>query len=407
MNWIFGLGEEDREAVVMWLNGAAGAGKSAIAQTIAERCHNLGLLLSSFFFSRSHPSRNHAKLLVPTIAYQIATKLPSTRAHISAAMEKDPLLVEQSLETQIVALLVEPLQNLVADGYFTSLPCQCLIIIDGLDECNDSTMQCSVLDVISQLFWLHHIPILFLIVSRAESHLSQAFNANPLVHRLARLPLDIDYRSADDIRLFLNDKFNEIKGAHRLKAFIDSSWPSHHIMESLVKKSSGQFIYAATVARYVSSVRHNPEERLEIILGIRPPQHSNDTPFAELDSLYTHIFSAVENIERVMQIIGLLLVYSGGNTPQKVTSFLHLKRGELEMLLGDLSSIISVTPSQSIEILHVSIGDFLCDPLRSRNFHLDMKVVSSDLAKLCIEHIKMGECASSIRSVHWYLYTRP
>ena len=50
MNWIFGL-EEDREAVIMWLNGAAGAGKSAIAQTIAERCHNLGLLLSSFVFS--------------------------------------------------------------------------------------------------------------------------------------------------------------------------------------------------------------------------------------------------------------------------------------------------------------------------------------------------------------------
>ena len=50
MNWNFGLREEDRDAMIMWVNGAAGTGKSAIAQTIAERCHNLGLLLSSFFF---------------------------------------------------------------------------------------------------------------------------------------------------------------------------------------------------------------------------------------------------------------------------------------------------------------------------------------------------------------------
>jgi hypothetical protein len=44
---------KDRDAWLMWRNGAAGAGKSAIAQllTIAERCVAEGLSVASFFFS--------------------------------------------------------------------------------------------------------------------------------------------------------------------------------------------------------------------------------------------------------------------------------------------------------------------------------------------------------------------
>ena len=33
MNWNFGLRDEDRDAMIMWVNGAAGTGKSAIPQS--------------------------------------------------------------------------------------------------------------------------------------------------------------------------------------------------------------------------------------------------------------------------------------------------------------------------------------------------------------------------------------
>ncbi|KAF9255822.1 hypothetical protein L218DRAFT_991693 [Marasmius fiardii PR-910] len=42
---------------ICWLRGSAGAGKSAIAQTIAERCEGL----ASLFFSRTGPNRNTPK----------------------------------------------------------------------------------------------------------------------------------------------------------------------------------------------------------------------------------------------------------------------------------------------------------------------------------------------------------
>src|SRR6188768_2201505 len=48
----------DSNAFVMWLYGTAGAGKSAIAQSIAELCHEMDLLLASFFFSSRSPHRS-------------------------------------------------------------------------------------------------------------------------------------------------------------------------------------------------------------------------------------------------------------------------------------------------------------------------------------------------------------
>jgi hypothetical protein len=80
MNWIVGEVEWDR--FVMWLYGPAGAGKSAIAQTIAEHCHASHLLLASFFFSRTDPKRNNEKSLIASIAYQITLNVPEARGAI-------------------------------------------------------------------------------------------------------------------------------------------------------------------------------------------------------------------------------------------------------------------------------------------------------------------------------------
>ena len=69
MKWI--KREADLDTFIMWLYGPAGAGKSAIAEKIAEMCEQEMILLASFFFSRNDPSRCSAKLLIATIVYQI------------------------------------------------------------------------------------------------------------------------------------------------------------------------------------------------------------------------------------------------------------------------------------------------------------------------------------------------
>jgi hypothetical protein len=75
----------------------------------------------------------------------------------------------------------------------------------------------------------------------------------------------------------------------------------------LLKGLQGQFIYASAVIHYVSSIRHKPMDRLDVALGIRPPQR--ELPFAELDALYAHILANVEDVERVLDILSVLLFF--------------------------------------------------------------------------------------------------
>ncbi|TEB20194.1 hypothetical protein FA13DRAFT_1645330 [Coprinellus micaceus] len=42
---------------IMWLSGPAGAGKTAIAGSVAETCEDMGLLAGSFFFRHSQGLR--------------------------------------------------------------------------------------------------------------------------------------------------------------------------------------------------------------------------------------------------------------------------------------------------------------------------------------------------------------
>src|ERR1700761_5103941 len=56
---------------IRWLYGPAGAGKSAIAQTFAQKCADDQTLVGSFFFRRSDPTRNNSQRLFATIALQM------------------------------------------------------------------------------------------------------------------------------------------------------------------------------------------------------------------------------------------------------------------------------------------------------------------------------------------------
>ncbi len=179
MNWV--QGKESTESLIMWLHGGAGAGKSAIAQRIAERCHEANILLASFFASnRAGPHRMDANYIIPTIAYQIAVEIPEAHTRIIEEVTRNPLIFSQSFEVQMVALIVRPLQPLVVAGFFAdSHSSRRLVIIDGLDEISDRNAQVKILQVISNALNFHHIPLIFLIASHPEQEISHAFSMEP------------------------------------------------------------------------------------------------------------------------------------------------------------------------------------------------------------------------------------
>jgi len=299
--------DANKVALFLWLYGPAGAGKSAIAQTIAELLEKLGLLAAAFFFSRNAAGRNDKTRLVPTLVYQLIKSIPEIRAHVLEALEQDPALFSCSIEAQIQALIVKPLNAAVNEEALAPIlfPRPRLIILDGLDECGTTEAQTQILNALSTAAKHLQIPLFFLIASRPEHDIRQSFNDQSSLGSLSfSIALDDTYRPDDDIRVFLQSTFDEVKRNHPSRAHLLTSWPSLEDIQRLVKKSSGQFIFASTVAKYVNSPRHWPPDRLNIIFGKSKP--GQETPFAELDSLYHLILSTVADAEKLQDVLMFL-----------------------------------------------------------------------------------------------------
>jgi hypothetical protein len=386
--------DANKVALFLWLYGPAGAGKSAIAQTIAELLEKAGLLAVAFFFSRNAAGRNEKTPLVATLVYQLVTSIPEIRVHVLEALEENPALFSRSIEAQVHALIVKPLNAVANDETLSPilLSRPRLIIVDGLDECRTTSAQTQILNALSTAVKHLQIPLCFLIASRPEHDIRQAFNDHNGLGSLSfSVALDDTYQPDRDIEVFLESTFDEIKRQHPSRTYLPTSWPSLEDIRWLVKKSSGQFIFASTVAKYVNSHRHWPPDRLKIIFGQSHP--GQDTPFAELDSLYHLILSSVADIEKVMDVLAFLIFqpFYLTNTTDMCEKVLFYRPGEIHMVLSDIHSIIFVpAPERSFENLkffHASLSDFLLDRSRSRDLFLDQGVVYAKFTSLAVKHI--------------------
>jgi hypothetical protein len=383
MNWLCIPASTDQtDDFMLWLYGPAGAGKTAIARKVAELCEAQGLLLASFLFFRSDPNRNTMKPLVANIAYCIARVIPATHELIKNAIEADPLILTSSIEVQLTKLVFQPLQLLAGQGYYFSANFPRLVVIDGLDECLDKGAQTNLIQFLASAMAQNQLPVRFLIVSRPEPHIKLAVALASQQTTFYRLELNNDFLPDEDIRLFLTDKFREIKTCHPFCSGIPSLWPSEQQMDDLICKASGQFIYASLVVRFVNSACDSPMRQLDIILGLRPPIDHN-LPFAELDALYTFILSCTNNLDLVLHILGVhsvlpefdrdgLWVY----TVDAIECVLYLEQGDVPVYLSPLNSLLKVFDSTHAgrpEILfhHTSFMDFLDNPKRSKVYCID------------------------------------
>ena len=391
IDWI--IGDIAFSALILWLYGAAGAGKSAIAHTLAERCAREGWLLATFFFWKSATERNNIDRFVATIAYQAARSIPSLLPLIEHAIESDPMIFHHSIDVQLDKLIIEPLQRLYSTGHdFRN--CLFVIIIDGLDESQGDLVQSGLVKSLTTSFLRSPFLIRILVTSRPEIHLQPIFNSSSMEPHLSRLALSDEYLPDEDIRRFLEDSFEAMRQDHPLASHIPPSWPGPEILGEITRKSSGQFIFASTTVKYVCGDPYElPTRRLDVIRQLQPPRGEEDLPYAELNSLYHFVLSKVRSIERAMQVIGVLLVidYIGIDSTKLMDEFLFWNQGETRACLSQLASVIECDADGDIRILHASLQDFLCDSSRSHQFYLCREAVLSDIALLGLHHMSLAQ----------------
>jgi len=408
MDWIHRTDRQTLYKYILWLTGAAGAGKSSIAQSIIELCLLEGLVIASFFFSRTDISRNHGGNFVATLAYQIFFSIPTTQRAIEAAIDQDPLIFKRSLDHQFDVLIVQPLCAFYNSVDTSDPACYRLIVIDGLDECIDRGTQQQILMMLCNAIRRFGLPIIFLLASRPEHEINSVFNSKAMDGVFVRLFLDDTYSPDDDIRTFLQDKFDEIKENHPFRRQLPQVWPTPEVLERLIQKSSGQFIYAATVIRYVQSLRHRPNHRLDVIMGLRPAQ--GELPFAELDALYMFILSSTEHIEKVLRVLSIYFkecdhgeVDDDFYSLPLVECILSLDEGEVEVLFCDLGALVSIVEDNTgsrkwLVILHASLQDFLQDRTRSQEYFVDIAVQLKNVAKNMLRSFKQGKFSKLLKT---------
>ncbi|KAF9260630.1 hypothetical protein L218DRAFT_842430, partial [Marasmius fiardii PR-910] len=236
---------------ICWLSGSAGVGKSAIALSVAKECENNGLV-ASFFFFRSDPNRNIPRFLILCIAHGIATSRPHLKDLIDQRIAADPKILEAALEEQYRELIVNPCTK-EKRWWLRAAQKNNFIIIDGLDECSDPETQQHILSIISSTY-LQPLksPLQFLICSRPESWLQETFSSSIFCNLTKHIHLNDAFQADHDIRLYLESQFQNIQNDPKYSQVdFPKPWPAPNVIDLLVKKADGQFIYASTVMLFI------------------------------------------------------------------------------------------------------------------------------------------------------------
>ena len=382
LDWIH---SESLESFFFWLYGPAGAGKTAILQAIAEylcnpseSSQNFG---GSFFFSRGKQGRDGGHFLFSTIAYQLALNVPGLRQHVDRIMELNPTLHSKSMNVQLQTLIVDAFRNL------SPLPQRSyLVIIDGLDECHDKATQQLILRLLCETITVHKLPLRFLIGSRPESHICSSFDQESLYTITRRVVLDETFNPGKDIRVFLQDGFAKICAENSILSHVEQPWPRKGIIDLLVQRSSGQFIHAVTVLRFVGADFCSPTEQLALVLKPDP------TAFSDLDQLYTQILSVYPSRVNIVQALGIIIAFNRKNMPEVIEDILRMEEGGLKLMLRGLSSLMKdendekgarsnkgVIPYVIPHFAHASFSDYLFDSSRSGPFYVNQEEYENQL----------------------------
>ncbi|KAJ7754642.1 hypothetical protein DFH07DRAFT_743774 [Mycena maculata] len=345
---------------VLWLHGPAGAGKSVIAQSFCKNLEAEGRLGASFFFRRGHPSRGNGNKLFSTIAYQLAVLIPE----FAETVEKDPTVLDRSISLQAQRLILEPSQQAIRGRPL-------VVVIDGLDECKHHNVQQEILrslgDVIQK-----PVPLRFLVASRPEPHIREIFGS-PGVNGF-HLAVNIN-QSFDDVRRYFVAEFTRIhREHHETMAMVPPPWPSREVVETLVQKSSGYFIYASTVIKFVDDKDFRPTERLDIVMGSASSEPGDESPFLALDQLYIQILSQTRPAARPRLLRILAAIFSKlGLQIRHIEQLLELKRGDIRLAFRSLHSVLEAPKEADFQIHfhHASFGDFLSNPAHSGEFYVN------------------------------------
>ncbi|KAL0062731.1 hypothetical protein AAF712_010426 [Marasmius tenuissimus] len=350
-----------------------------------------GVLVSSFFFFRSDPRRNNPSALVPMIAHGLTTTTPLMQNYIEQKISTDPTILDAALEVQFRELVVDPALRWSSQRAIWGSPVgPHIVILDGLDECGNEETQLRILAIIRSAYeQTAQFPLRFLICSRPEAWIREAFCDEHLRKLLKVVVLDETFEPNRDIREYYLHHFREIASSPKYNHIpFPSPWPSERDLEILVERACGQFVYAATVIRFIKLAYEHPIVQLRIIIERTRPRQGT-SPYQQLDVLYDLILSVHPNREELLSVLAAVLVLPGNvRSSACIELVLGLPEGQVELTLRGMHSVMDIHGrGDEIRVHHTSFTDYLADQTRSLDFHINKKKQKRPIARQWLQNL--------------------
>ncbi|KXN85224.1 hypothetical protein AN958_11499 [Leucoagaricus sp. SymC.cos] len=385
------LDDTERSWQFIWLSGPAGVGKSAVAQSFAEYCIERGRLGAAFFFSKLQ-ARDRAAGLIPTIAYQLALRHPGYEMVISEIISRDPSLLDKNLRVQFRKLIAEPFSR---QSSMPQLPEPLVMIIDGLDECNNEVAQRDLIRLVDEHVRSDNAgahQLLWLISSRPEFHIKRVFAAAEpsIACQIENLTCN-----DEDVLHILHDGFEEIKGGatwlpraseaeHNLERPIDTR------LRQLSSHAGGLPIVASALLSFIQQ-GSDPDHQLDLCIqfleGVAKPWSVN--PLITLDIFYRQIMeniplTTLSTTKRILALCTMSSLKDSSDRSLDAPKLLGLDTNTFYGALEKLHSVLDIPSSESSsqqlpQFFSKTFARFLRDPARSGSYTLDINQARIDI----------------------------
>ncbi|KAI0735234.1 hypothetical protein C8Q76DRAFT_828299 [Earliella scabrosa] len=403
--WAEESSKSGAEKRVLALIGHAGMGKSTIASEFCryldsstpQRGRRLG---ASFFFTRGLEGPNSYRSFFNTIAVQLATLQPDTCHNfiVSAARKHQndgAGAAQQHMKLACEDLVRAPLHELAQSGSCPPI----FVVIDALDECAAENI-----DPISDLLKLllsctadPSSPLRIFLTSRPEPNpVRDILDSHSAVSR--RTFDDIgEWKTINrDIEAVIRDRLSKDSTT---RAWSDAD-PS--IIERLVTKSAGIFVYASTAAEFLVGQGNFAATTLnQSLCRLLSDDGRMGLALQRLDALYLTVLETAfpekrmssDLRDRIRLVLGLASVYQiHWISPPLLEVLTGISADDSRNILHQLRAVVERdlnNSGQEFRIMHTTFRDFLLDPAKTKalprpEFHVDAAQAHATLALGCM-----------------------
>lgn len=346
--WVFRKIDEWLEAEdapkVFWITGGPGVGKSAIAAWLRE---NKDEVKSFHFCNISDQEKNDPAKMVTSIAYQLSTQVPAYEYQLKQLDIEGIVDEYKDAMTLFDKLIVQPIS---AD--FPAPDRTIVILIDALDEASREGKN-EIASFIAQEF--HKTPkwLRMIITSRPDPEVTFPLQALS--------PYKLDASSDEN----LSDLREYLLG--ELTLHLQKDHDSVKVIEDILSKSEGSFLYAKMVCEEIQAKRFSIERVGDFPQGLgglyaRFFERKFKHCLHEYDSKVRPALRVILATYEPMRA-GLLSLLFGWNT-EKLAEFLKL--------VGSLFPVTGENDESVIQPFHRSVKDWITDVTKAGDYIVDI-----------------------------------